>query len=54
MDPAKIQELEIRLAHEFTDKKELYRALTHSTFAKEERERKIGARECLHQATYAP
>ena len=53
MDPAKIQDLEDRLGHKFKTRKELYRALTHSTFAKEERDKKIGARECPHQATYA-
>jgi len=53
MDPAKIQELEDRLGYEFKDKKELYRALTHPTFSKEEKEKKVGARDCPHQATYA-
>jgi len=53
MDPAKIQKLEDRLGYEFKDKKELYRALTHPTFSKEEKEKKVGARVCPHQATYA-
>lgn len=53
MDAAKIKDLEKRLGHEFTNKKELYRALTHSTFSKEERERKVGARKCPYQETYA-
>jgi ribonuclease-3 len=53
MDPAKIQKLEDRLGYEFQDKKEMYRALTHPTFSKEEKERKVGARDCPHQATYA-
>jgi ribonuclease III len=53
MDPAKIQKLEDRLGYEFKDKNELYRALTHPTFSKEEKEKKIGARDCPHQATYA-
>jgi dsRNA-specific ribonuclease len=53
MDAAKISELEIRLGHNFSDKKELYRALTHPTFSKEERERKKGKRDCPHQEIYA-
>ena len=53
MDPAKIQKLEDQLGYEFKDKNELYRALTHPTFSKEKKEKKIGARECPHQATYA-
>lgn len=53
MDPDKIKDLEDRLGHTFKDKNELYRALTHSTFSKEEKERPIGARECPHQETYA-
>ena len=53
MDAAKIKDLEKRLGHEFTDKKELYRALTHPTFSKEERERKKGRRDCPHQEIYA-
>jgi len=53
MDPAKIQKLEDRLGYEFLDKNELYRALTHPTFSKEEKEKKVGARDCPHQATYA-
>jgi len=53
MDPAKIQKLEDRLGYSFKNQKELYRALTHSTFSKEEKEKKIGARDCPHQATYA-
>jgi ribonuclease-3 len=53
MDRAKIQELEKRLGHKFKNKKELYRALTHSTFSKEENDKKVGARDCPHQATYA-
>ena len=51
MDLAKRQELEDRLGHKFKKRKELYRALTHSTFSKEEKDKK--ARECPHQATYA-
>jgi ribonuclease-3 len=53
MDSIKISELEIQLGHEFTNKKELYRALRHPTFSKEERERKVGARDCPHQEIYA-
>jgi ribonuclease-3 len=53
MDAAKISELEIRLGHEFSDKKELYRALTHSTFSNVERSKLVGARDCPHQTTYA-
>lgn len=53
MEPGKILELEGRIGHTFINKKELYRALTHSTFSKEEKERKIGERYCPHQATYA-
>jgi len=53
MDPAKIKLLEDNLGHSFKDRKELYRALTHPTFTKEEKERKTGARDCQHQATYA-
>ena len=53
MDPAKIQELENRLGYPFKNRKELYRALTHPTFSKEEKEKKVGARDCPHQATYA-
>jgi len=40
MDTAKIQELEKSLGHTFKNKKELYRALTHSTFSKEENDKK--------------
>ena len=53
MDSVKIKDLEKRLGHEFTNKKELYRALTHPTFSKEERERKKGRRDCPHQEIYA-
>lgn len=53
MDPTKIQELEERLGHKFKNKKELYRALTHSTFSKEENDKKVGVRDCPHQSTYA-
>jgi ribonuclease-3 len=53
MDQLKIQELEERLGHKFRKRKELVRALTHSTFSKEEKDKKAGARECPHQATYA-
>lgn len=53
MDPAKIKLLEDNLGHPFKNRKELYRALTHPTFTKEEKERKTGARDCQHQATYA-
>ena len=53
MNPAKIHELEKRLGHLFAVRKELYRALTHSTFSKEEKERTVGARDCPHQETYA-
>jgi ribonuclease-3 len=53
MDPAKIQILEERLGYSFTNRKELYRALTHTTFSKEERERRSGARDCPHQSIYA-
>jgi ribonuclease-3 len=49
----KIQDLEDRLGHRFKDRKELYRALTHPTFSKEEKEKKIGARDCPHQEIYA-
>lgn len=53
MDLAKIQDLEDRLGHTFKDRKELYRALTHPTFSKEEKERPVGARDCPQQETYA-
>lgn len=53
MDSVKISELEIQLGHEFKNRKELYRALTHPTFSKEEKEKKVGARNCPHQETYA-
>jgi ribonuclease-3 len=53
MDAAKIKELEDRLGHEFTDKRELYRALTHSTFSNVEKSKPVGARNCPHQTTYA-
>ena len=53
MDPAKIKKLENRLGHSFKDKNELMRALTHPSFSKEEREKRIGARDCLHQSIYA-
>jgi len=53
MDTAKIQQLEKRLGHNFQDKKELLRALTHPTFSKEEREKKSGTRECPDQSIYA-
>jgi ribonuclease III len=53
MDRRKIQELEEHIGHKFTNRNELYRALTHSTFSKEEKDKKAGARECPHQATYA-
>jgi len=53
MDPAKIKLLEDDLGHNFKDRKELFRALTHPTFAKEEKERKSNARDCPHQETYA-
>jgi ribonuclease-3 len=53
MDPVKIQEFENQLGYEFKDKKELFRALTHPSFSKEEKEKKVGARDCPHQATYA-
>jgi len=42
MEPVKIRELENRLGHKFKDRKKLYRALTHSTFSKEEKERRSG------------
>nr|WP_320160765.1 ribonuclease III domain-containing protein [uncultured Methanoregula sp.] len=53
MDPAKIQELEHRLGYSFKNPKELHRALTHPSFAKEEREKKTGAKDCPDQAIYA-
>jgi len=53
MDRVKIQNLEERLGHKFQNKKELCRALTHSTFSKEENDKKVGARNYPHQATYA-
>nr|WP_321353017.1 ribonuclease III domain-containing protein [uncultured Methanoregula sp.] len=53
MDQFKIQKLEKRLGYEFKNRNELYRALTHSTFSKEEKEKKGGARLCPHQGTYA-
>jgi ribonuclease III len=53
MDPVKIQELENRLGHKFKKRKELFRALTHSTYSKEEKDKKTGSRDCPHQATYA-
>jgi ribonuclease-3 len=49
MEPVKIRELENRLGHEFKDKKELIRALTHSTFSNVERTKPVGARDCPHQ-----
>lgn len=53
MEPAKIKLLEDDLGHTFKDRRELFRALTHPTFAKEEKERKNGSRDCPHQETYA-
>jgi ribonuclease-3 len=53
MDPAKIRKLEEQLGHEFQDKNELLRALTHPTFSKKEKEKKVGARDCPHQSVYA-
>lgn len=53
MDPGKIQRIEKRLGHEFRDKKELLRALTHPTFSKEQNEKPVGARDCPHQSVYA-
>jgi ribonuclease-3 len=53
MDSTKIGELENQLDHKFKNKKELYRALTHSTFSNVEREKPVGARDCPHQTTYA-
>ena len=53
MDPTKIQKLEDQLGYEFKGKNELYRALTHPTFSKEEKEKKVGARDRPHQETYA-
>jgi len=53
MDPAKIQKLEDRIGHTFVNKDFMIRALTHPTFSKEEKEKKVGARDCPHQATYA-
>jgi len=53
MEPAKIRELENRLGHEFKNRKELYRALTHSTFSNVEKKKPIGSRDCPHQTTYA-
>ncbi len=53
MDPAKIQALEDRLGHNFTDRKKLYQALTHSTFSNVEKKKQVGARDCPHQEAYA-
>jgi ribonuclease-3 len=53
MDPVKIQKLQDRLGHKFEDPLKLQRALTHPTFSKEQKERKVGARDCPHQETYA-
>jgi ribonuclease-3 len=53
MDPVKIHNLEARLGHVFKNKKELYRALTHSTFSNIEKNKHGGARDCPHQTTYA-
>lgn len=53
MDSVKIQRIEKRLGHTFTDKKELLRALTHPTFSKEQREKPVGPRDCPHQSIYA-
>ncbi len=53
MDPVKIKLLEDNLGHIFKERRELFRALTHPTFAKEEKERKNGPRDCPHQETYA-
>src|SRR5271157_4456865 len=53
MDKDKIRELEHQLGHKFKDRKLLYRALTHPTFSKEEKEKPVGARECPHQEIYA-
>lgn len=53
MDTDKIRNLETLLGYEFTNKNELYRALTHPTFSKEEKEKKVGARDCPHQSIYA-
>jgi|WetSurMetagenome_2_1015567.scaffolds.fasta_scaffold182043_3 ribonuclease III len=53
MNPGKIEALEDQLGHKFKDINKIYRALTHPTFSKEERERKVGSREYPDQATYA-
>lgn len=53
MDPTKIKLLENRLGYEFRDKKLMFRALTHPTFSKEEKEKKVGARDCPHQSIFA-
>jgi ribonuclease-3 len=53
MDPVKIQNLEDQLGHKFTNKKELYRALTHSTFSNVEKNKPGGAGDCPNQTTYA-
>ena len=53
MDPSKIKKIEKRVGHSFTDKKELFRALTHPTFSKEAREKPVGAHDCPHQSVYA-
>lgn len=53
MDSSKIQRIEERLGYTFTEKKELFRALTHPSYSKEEREKSIEARDCPHQSVYA-
>jgi len=53
MDPVKIRELENQVGHEFNDKNELIRALTHSTFSNVEGTKPVGARDCPHQEIYA-
>ncbi len=53
MDQAKIQALEKQLGYKFNNRKELYRALTHSTFSNVEKVKPVGARICPHQETYA-
>jgi len=53
MDAVKISNLENQIGYVFTDKKELYRALTHSTFSNAEKSKPVGARDCPHQEIYA-
>jgi len=53
MDIVKLQKLEDRLGYSFSDKNELFRALTHPSFSKKIGECRDNNRDCPHQSVYA-